>query len=301
MGVACLGLPAYASVEDVLRRNAGCFDLVYLHRAPVASHYLQLARRHQPRARVVYSVADLHHVRMARQAAVEDRPELLAASRTMRVMECTTAWSADAVITHSAEEGGRCCGTPCPGASVHVVAVGRCRSTPAGKRASAGPRFADRAGRGRSLATAPHAPNADGRKLAGGGSHATGPGKPIRRSGACSPAAPCRSACARWPGRGVTVLGACARLADGVSDRVAADGGARCASGQGSRGKVLTSLAAPHALHHDARRGRGAWLCRRCSATWWAQDAGPDWPSLIVRLHGDEARVRAAAKAGGRS
>ena len=89
MGVGCLGLPAYASVEDVLRRNAGCFDLVYLHRVPVASHYLQLARRHQPRARVVYSVADLHHVRMARQAAVEDRPELLAASRTMRVMECT--------------------------------------------------------------------------------------------------------------------------------------------------------------------------------------------------------------------
>ena len=63
-----------------------------------------LARRYMPRARILYSVADLHHVRLERQAAVEERPELLAASRRVRLEECTAAWSADAVITHSAEE-----------------------------------------------------------------------------------------------------------------------------------------------------------------------------------------------------
>ena len=121
MGVRIWGAPHYNSVEDVLRRQAGCFDVVYLHRAAVASRYLALARTHQPRARVLYSVADLHHVRLARQAAIEDRPELMAMSHQMRVAECTAAWSADAVITHSADEAA-ILRQAVPGADVHVVA-----------------------------------------------------------------------------------------------------------------------------------------------------------------------------------
>ena len=105
-GVTCCGAPFYTSTEDVLRRQADCFDVVYLHRASVATRYLTLARRYMPRARILYSVADLHHVRLERQAVAEERPELLAASRRKRLEECTAAWSADAVITHSAEEAG---------------------------------------------------------------------------------------------------------------------------------------------------------------------------------------------------
>jgi autotransporter passenger strand-loop-strand repeat protein len=119
-GVACLGRPAYASVEDILRRQAGCFDLVYLHRGPVAARYLQLVRQYMPRAQVIYSVADLHHQRMARQAAIEERGDLLSASRSMRVLECNAAWSADTVITHSSEEAMEI-RKAVPGASVHVV------------------------------------------------------------------------------------------------------------------------------------------------------------------------------------
>ncbi len=104
LGIACHRAPFYSSVEDVLRRQAECIDVVYLHRADIATRYLTLARAWCPRAKIVYSVADLHHVRLERQAKVEGRPELLAASRRMRLMECTAAWSADAVITHSAEE-----------------------------------------------------------------------------------------------------------------------------------------------------------------------------------------------------
>jgi glycosyltransferase involved in cell wall biosynthesis len=103
-GVACCAAPFYASAEDVLRRQAACFDVVYLHRAGIATRYLGLARRYMPRARIVYSVADLHHVRLERQAVAEERPELLAASRRMRLEECVAAWSADGVITHSADE-----------------------------------------------------------------------------------------------------------------------------------------------------------------------------------------------------
>jgi glycosyltransferase involved in cell wall biosynthesis len=101
MGMRCARPPIYGSVEDVLRRQAHTFDLVYLHRISNASKYLALARHYFPKARVIYSVADLHHIRYARQAAAEDRPELTALSNRVRLLECVAAAMADAVITHS--------------------------------------------------------------------------------------------------------------------------------------------------------------------------------------------------------
>jgi hypothetical protein len=100
-GIALCGAPFYASVEDVLRRQAGCFDVVYLHRVAMAEAYMGLVRRWMPKARTLYAVADLHHIRLARQAEVEQRPELLALSHRTRLAECTAAWNADAVLTHS--------------------------------------------------------------------------------------------------------------------------------------------------------------------------------------------------------
>jgi glycosyltransferase involved in cell wall biosynthesis len=96
--------PWHGSVEEVLRREHYGFDLVYLHRAAVAASYLALARRYQPRARLVYSVADLHHLRLARQAAAEERPELKALAQRFRLAELRAAAAADAVITHSSYE-----------------------------------------------------------------------------------------------------------------------------------------------------------------------------------------------------
>jgi autotransporter passenger strand-loop-strand repeat protein len=103
-GITHCRAPFYTSVEDVLRRQAGCFDVVYLHRVDIAARYLALARTYAPTARILYSVADLHHLRLRRQAEIEFRPELLAESRRLRLAECTAAWSADAVISHSPVE-----------------------------------------------------------------------------------------------------------------------------------------------------------------------------------------------------
>lgn len=120
LGIEVWAAPFYASVEDVLRRQSDCFDGVYLHRAAIASRYMALARAHQPRARIVYAVADLHHLRLERQAVVEGRPELLAASR-VGMEERMHAWMADAVITHSATEAALL-RHAVPEASVHQVA-----------------------------------------------------------------------------------------------------------------------------------------------------------------------------------
>jgi hypothetical protein len=119
-GIACYLAPYYASVEEVLRRQANCFDVIYLHRVSSAARYLFLARQHCPNACILFSVADLHHVRLARQAAIEDRPELMAESGRIRLAETAAAWSADAVLTHSTHEAA-VLRLAVPSANVHVV------------------------------------------------------------------------------------------------------------------------------------------------------------------------------------
>ncbi|WP_215763285.1 Hint domain-containing protein [Acetobacter sp. P1H12_c] len=96
--------PFYSSVEDLLRRQMQSFDLVYLHRQNIAMRYLPLVRQYQSKARVIYAVADLHHLRLARQAAVEERPELMAKAHKIRDAEYAAARQADIVLTHSTVE-----------------------------------------------------------------------------------------------------------------------------------------------------------------------------------------------------
>ena len=103
-GIPRLLRPTFASVEEVLARSAGTFALVYLHRATVAWRYTGLVRHHHPKAHILYSVADLHFLRLARQAAVEDRPELRRQSGALRAIEFAAARQADAVVTHSTVE-----------------------------------------------------------------------------------------------------------------------------------------------------------------------------------------------------
>ena len=61
-------------------------------------------RRHCPGARLLYGVADLHWLRLMRQARVEGRIEPMAESRRLRLAELAAAAAADAVITHSSYE-----------------------------------------------------------------------------------------------------------------------------------------------------------------------------------------------------
>ena len=130
-GITVCHEPTFGSVEEVLRRCAEGFDLVYLHRVATASAYAGLVRRYQPRARLVYSVADLHHLRLARQAAVERRRDLMVEAQRVRAEELWAARTADAVITHSPVEA-ELLRQIVPAASVHVMAWSiPCRPTTA--------------------------------------------------------------------------------------------------------------------------------------------------------------------------
>jgi hypothetical protein len=103
-GIGLCTTPCYACVEEVLRRQADCFDIVYLRQAVIAARYLDLARRYQPRARILVSLPELRHRLLARQADAQANSALLAASWRFHAMECHAALSADAVLTHSPEE-----------------------------------------------------------------------------------------------------------------------------------------------------------------------------------------------------
>ncbi len=103
-GIAVAGAPWIGSVEEILRRQPGAWDLVYLHRVEIASCYLPLVRHYAPHAKVVFSLAALQSLLLFRQAGIEDRPELVPQGNHVRTQEMAAAAAAHAVLTHSAAE-----------------------------------------------------------------------------------------------------------------------------------------------------------------------------------------------------
>ena len=81
------------------------FDLVYLHRVENATRCLKVARRYFD-AHIVYSVADLHHLRLKAQSEFEPEhaAELMSQAQIFALQEIAGALSADCVITHSQSE-----------------------------------------------------------------------------------------------------------------------------------------------------------------------------------------------------
>ncbi len=105
LGVTPLSLPRNGRVSEVMRAHAGQFDLVYLHRVDSAMYCLKLARQYFD-AQIIYSVADLHHVRLKAQSQFDQdhASELMQQAHSFAIREVVAALSADCVITHSATE-----------------------------------------------------------------------------------------------------------------------------------------------------------------------------------------------------
>jgi glycosyltransferase involved in cell wall biosynthesis len=124
LGVTSLPLPPSGLFVDVARAYAGVFDLIYLHRVESASHCLKPARRYFD-AQIVYSVADLHHLRLKSQSSFdhEHAPELIHQAGAVALQELAAALSADCVITHSEREAEKLEQLPSIAAErkVHVV------------------------------------------------------------------------------------------------------------------------------------------------------------------------------------
>lgn len=107
LGIEFLHHPWFWSVEEVLRKRANEFDVIYLHRFDVAARYLATCRAFAPRARIVYNVADLHFLRLERERAVGAEGALAEAEvAAVRNQELGAIRAADRVIVHSDIEAG---------------------------------------------------------------------------------------------------------------------------------------------------------------------------------------------------
>lgn len=103
-GIECPHHPWFFSVEEVFRKQAVQADLVYIHRFINATKYMGLIRRYLPVAQVLYCVADLHFLRMQREAELAGDPAKAEAALRMRRDELAMIAAADCTIVHSAAE-----------------------------------------------------------------------------------------------------------------------------------------------------------------------------------------------------
>jgi hypothetical protein len=120
MGVECHGQDG-ASTEDAIRMLARPrLHFAYLHRMGVAASYAGLLRWHAPACRIIYAVADLHHVRFSRQADITGRRDLARQASRARATEFWAMRMADHVLTHSSQEASYL-SRAAPDIRVHVV------------------------------------------------------------------------------------------------------------------------------------------------------------------------------------
>lgn len=103
-GVTVFLRPHLNSVEELLRRELNAYDVVYIHRYVNAARYGALARLFQPMARIIFSIADLHHLRLQRQSERVGSVSMASESQIVRLRELDAAWSVSSVLTHSPEE-----------------------------------------------------------------------------------------------------------------------------------------------------------------------------------------------------
>ncbi|MCJ2070710.1 glycosyltransferase family 4 protein [Methylobacterium sp. J-030] len=290
-GVRCCLSPWYATVEEVLRRHSGAFALVYLHRIDTAGRYAQLVRDTQRGARLVYSVADLHHLRTARQAKVEGRADLAAYAEHVRVLELSTARVSDAVITHSTHEA-EMLAAHIPRERIHVVpwAVAPC-PTVVPFAARRGMAFVGGFG---------HRPNVDAALIL---IESVMPALAALRAGGSAAELPCLLAgsgmpdrlaaqAAAWPG--VEILGRVPELTT-LFDRVRLSV-APLAYGAGVKGKVLDSLAAGIPCVCTPVAAEGLDLPEPLAGL--VADTPAGLAQAILALHEDEGLNRACAAAG---
>jgi glycosyltransferase involved in cell wall biosynthesis len=120
MGVELYPPSNYTTVEDVFLCGNHQFDLIYLNRFSPAAAYLSMARDYFPRARLIYSVVDLHFLRFERQAALDQPGKAVDALSGVKQDELALARMADAVVTYSTYEAD-ILKTDIPGKNVHVI------------------------------------------------------------------------------------------------------------------------------------------------------------------------------------
>lgn len=284
--------PWVGSVEEVLRRGGDGYAVVYVHRLAVMLKYGALIRRWCPGARLVYCVADLHHWRAEREAALVTGVAGNAEIAELREAELAAIRAADGPITHSTVEQARLAAL-LPGVRVHVVPWEVALPPPVG------PAVVDGALRRRGVAfvgSFGHAPNRDAAwellEAVMPLVWAQDPTIPFLLAGSGMPEA-LKDAAAQAKGR-VEVLGQVPVLAELWARALVSAAPLRF--GAGIKGKVLDSLAAGIPCLCTAIAAEGLGLPPALAGL--VQDTAAGMAREIVRLHHDPGAVDRLGAAG---
>lgn len=103
-GIECFYAPFDTSVTDLLATNGPLYDVVHVIRASVGARNIELVRKHAPQAKVLYLNADLHYLRMERQADIENNDALREEAKAMKAKELALANAVDITLVHSEVE-----------------------------------------------------------------------------------------------------------------------------------------------------------------------------------------------------
>jgi len=103
-GIDCAYAPYEIGFDNYLNRYGWLFDVILVYRVPVLDPILATIRERTPRAVVLFHLADLHYLRLQRQAALTDDQELRRTADALKLRELALVKAVDCTITHSQAE-----------------------------------------------------------------------------------------------------------------------------------------------------------------------------------------------------
>ena len=104
LGVECIHLPWFTSIEKAVEHYARKADFVLLYRASVAAPLVDIVRKHAPQAKIIFDTVDLHFLRKKREAEIFKSPKKLLSATRMRNIELGLVKKVDATILLSTHE-----------------------------------------------------------------------------------------------------------------------------------------------------------------------------------------------------
>ena len=103
-GVECSYAPFDVGFENYIRRYGWLFDAVVVYRISIMRKCLSLLQEHAPGALRLFHLADLHFLRLKRQAELDGDADMLRAAETLKEQEFETIRQSHCTITHSTVE-----------------------------------------------------------------------------------------------------------------------------------------------------------------------------------------------------
>jgi O-antigen biosynthesis protein len=103
-GIECVHAPFCKSAEQLLRESRPPPDLIFIHRFANAEKYAGMARVYFPRVKIIYSIADLHFLRLEREAKIVNSRQTALEAELIKERELAVMQKVDGVVAHSPHE-----------------------------------------------------------------------------------------------------------------------------------------------------------------------------------------------------